>query len=45
MEEFRLLFRCPVCHEEVQLKAGTIVYDGKYYHQICWERRNDACVQ
>ena len=35
---------CLVCKQEMILVEGTILYDGKWYHEKCWNvTKSNSC--
>lgn len=32
-----LIQNCAVCHQEMQLGAGSITFEGKWYHRDCYD--------
>jgi len=32
-----LVQNCEVCHQEMQLVAGSVTFGGKWYHKDCYD--------
>ena len=34
---------CEVCHQEMQLVAGSVTFGGKWYHKDCYDSLSRSC--